>query len=79
MLLKLFRKNETIAPYFNELKVIYQQDTILVINYDKILSIYSKEVILSKLKVTGEELKVIYQDPVKIKIKGKIFTVCKGE
>lgn len=79
MLKKLFRKNEVVAEYFNELKIIYQQDTILVINYEQIHSIHSKEVILNKITIVGEDLKVIYQDPIKIKVKGKIHTVTKGE
>ena len=79
MLKKLFKKNETVAEYFNELKIIYQQDMILVINYEQIHSIHSKEVILNKINIIGEELKVIYQDPIKIKVKGKIYTVTKGE
>ena len=52
---------------------------ILVINYEQIHSIHSKEVILNKINIIGEELKVIYQDPTKIKVKGKIYTVTKGE
>ena len=31
------------------------------------------------MNIKGEGLKVIYQDPVKIIIKGKIVTVTKGE
>ena len=79
MLNKLFRKNETLGEYFNGLKLIYQENILLVINYDRIDSICNKEVILANIKVVGEDLKVIYQDPIKIKIKGKINTVTKGE
>ena len=79
MLKKLFRKNEMVAEYFNELKIIYQQDTLMVINYERVISIHSKEVILNKLTIIGENLKVVYQDPIKIKVKGKIITVNKGE
>ena len=38
-----------------------------------------KEVLLEKLKIVGENLKVIYQDPVKIIIKGKISNIIKVE
>ena len=79
MLKKLFKRNEVLGEYFNGLKLIYQEDTLLIINYERIDSINSSEVILSKINVVGKDLKVIYQDPIKIKIKGKITTITLGE
>lgn len=79
MFKKLFKRNEVLGEYFNGLKLIYQEDTLLIINYERIDSINSSEVILSKINVVGKDLKVIYQDPIKIKIKGKITTITLGE
>ena len=67
----LLKKNEVLQEFVGELKCKYQAEILEVINYHKLYSIYEKEVILSKINIKGEGLKVIYQDPVKIIIKGK--------
>lgn len=73
----ILRKSEILQEYVGELKVTYQNKTLSVINYEKIYSIDFKEVILEELKIEGTELKVIYQDKVKITIKGNISNVIK--
>ena len=35
MLKKIFRKNEALGEYFDGLKLIYQEDMLLVINYER--------------------------------------------
>ena len=75
MLRKIFKNNRDLQEYVGELKIIYQNDIVEVINYKELISIYDKEVILNKLSVLGSQLKVIYQDPVKVKIKGKIISI----
>ena len=75
MLEKFFKRNRLLQEYVGELKIIYQSDIVEVLNYKDLISIYEKEVILSNLAILGNELKVIYQDPVKVKIKGKITSI----
>ncbi len=75
MLKKIFKHNRELQEYVGELKIIYQKDIVEVVNYIELISIYAKEVILSKVVILGDGLKVIYQDPVKVIIKGKIINV----
>ena len=75
MLEKFFKRNRLLQEYVGELKIIYQSDFVEVLNYSELISIYEKEVILSNIAILGNELKVIYQDPVKVKIKGKITSI----
>ena len=75
MLEKIFKRNRLLQEYVGELKIVYQSDIVEVINYTELISIYDKEVILSEIIILGSELKVIYQDPVTVKVKGKITSV----
>ena len=77
MFKKIIGKSEVLQEYVGELKVTYQANCLTIINYNKLFSIDEKEVLLEELKVEGQELKVIYQDKVKITIKGKISNVTK--
>ena len=77
MFKKLIGKSEILQEYVGELKITYQSECLTVINYKKIYSIDDKEVLLEDVKVEGTGLKVIYQDKVKITIKGKISNVIK--
>ena len=77
MFKKIIGKSEVLQEYVGELKVTYQANCLTIINYNKLFSIDEKEVLLEELKVEGKELKVIYQDKVKITIKGKISNVTK--
>ena len=77
MFKKIIGKSEVLQEYVGELKVTYQANCLTIINYKKLFSIDEKEVLLEELKVEGKELKVIYQDKVKITIKGKISDVTK--
>ena len=71
----LLNKAEVLQEYVGELKITYLKQVLEVVNYQNLISIYDKEVVLEKLLVKGNDLKVIYQDPVRIKVKGKILTV----
>ncbi len=71
----ILKKNEVLQEFVGEMKFIYQGQVLEVINYHKLFSIYEKEVILEELKIKGEGLKVIYQDPVRIKLKGNIESI----
>ena len=78
MLGKKFLKSEILQEYIGNLKIVYQSDSLTISNYHHIYSIGNNVVILEEIKVIGEELKVVYQDKVKIIIKGKITNVTKG-
>lgn len=71
----LLNKTEVLGEYVGELKLTYLKQVLEIVNYQNLISIYDKEVVLQKIIVNGNELKVIYQDPVRIKVKGKIKTV----
>lgn len=75
----LLKRNEVLQEFVGEIKIIYQAQVLEIINYRKLFSIYEKEVILDGITIKGNEMKVIYQDPVKIKIRGNIESVIKGE
>ena len=77
MFKKIIGKSEVLQEYVGELKVTSQANCLTIINYNKLFSIDEKEVLFEELKVEGKELKVIYQDKVKITIKGKISNVTK--
>lgn len=79
MLKRLLKRSSILQEYVGELKVTYQLNELDVINYQRIISIYDQEVVLQNILVKGSELKVIYQDPVKVKIKGKINSVIERE
>ena len=71
----LLNKTEVLSEYVGELKITYLKQVLEIVNYHNLISIYDKEVVLEKIIVNGNELKVIYQDPVRIKVKGNIKTV----
>ena len=79
MFKKLIGKSEILQEYVGELKITYQSECLTVINYKNIYSIDDKEVLLEEVKVEGTGLKVIYQDKVKITIKGNIINVSKRD
>lgn len=75
MIKKIFKKNPILNEYYGEGKFIYHLGKIEVFNYNNIISIDNEKVILSGLTIGGINLKVIYQDPVKITIKGDIDSI----
>lgn len=75
MLKTILKKSTILQEYVGELKITYQNDFLEVMNYKKIISIYEKEVVLEKIIIEGDNLKIFYQDPVTIKVKGKITSV----
>ena len=77
MLGKILKKQELLQEYVGELKITYQNYMLTVMNYKNIYSIDKNEVILEEINVIGEELRIIYQDKVKITIKGNISNVIK--
>ena len=77
MLGKIFKKQEMLQEYVDELKITYQNYMLTVMNYKNIYSIDKNEVILEEINVIGEELRITYHDKVKITIKGNISNVIK--
>ena len=77
VLRKIFGKSEILQEYIGELKIVYQNDSLTISNFNKIYSIDKSEVILEEIIVVGEELRVVYQDKIKIIIKGTITNVTK--
>lgn len=71
----LLNRTEVIGEYVGELKITYIRQILEVVNYQNLISIYDKEVVLEKVLIIGSEIKVVYQDPVRIKIIGNIDTV----
>ena len=63
--------------YFKELKIVYLLDEVTIYNYQSLYFLSDIKVELKKIIITGSHLKVIYQDPQIIKIKGKIDKVYK--
>lgn len=77
MLGKILRKTNVPKEYLGDLKITYINNVMVVTNYGELISINSVLVDLKGLVIKGEKLKVIYQDPVRIKIDGKISEVSK--
>ena len=77
VLRKIFGKSEILQEYIGELKIVFQNDSLTISNFNKIYSIDKSEVILEEIIVLGEELRVVYQDKIKIIIKGTITNVTK--
>jgi hypothetical protein len=77
MLGKILRKTNVPNEYLGDLKITYINNVMVVTNYGELISINSVLVDLKGLVIKGEKLKVIYQDPVRIKIDGKISEVSK--
>jgi hypothetical protein len=77
MLGKILRKTNVPKEYLGDLKITYINNVMVVTNYCELISINSVLVDLKGLVIKGEKLKVIYQDPVRIKIDGKISEVSK--
>lgn len=77
MLGKILRKTNVPKEYLGDLKITYINNVMLVTNYGELISINSVLVDLKGLMIKGEKLKVIYQDPVRIKIDGLISEVSK--
>ena len=77
VLRKIFGKSEILQEYIGELKIVFQNDSLTISNFNTIYSIDKSEVILEEIIVLGEELRVVYQDKIKIIIKGTITNVTK--
>ena len=75
----VMKKHDVLQEFVGELKMIYQKELLEVINYQKLISICGNEVVIENILIKGENLKVIYQDPIRVIIKGKITSVLKGE
>jgi hypothetical protein len=76
---KILKKTSTLKEYLGIRKIIYEDDVITILNYYDLVSIKKDLIVIKDLLIKGEELRVIYQDPVKIKIKGKIAEVIKND
>lgn len=79
MIKKILKKTSTLKEYLGIRKIIYEDDVITILNYYDLVSIKKDLIVIKDLLIKGEELRVIYQDPVKIKIKGKIAEVIKND
>ena len=79
MIKKILKKTSTLKEYLGIRKIIYEDDVITILNYYDLVSIKKDLITIKDLLIKGEELRVIYQDPVKIKIKGKIAEVIKND
>jgi hypothetical protein len=76
---KILKKTSTLKEYLGIRKIIYEDDVITILNYYDLVSIKKDLITIKDLLIKGEELRVIYQDPVKIKIKGKIAEVTRND
>lgn len=79
MLNKLLSLFKLPKEYGSTMKIEVIDEELVVVNYGDLLKFSEYEIVLIKLIVRGEELKLIYQDPKIIKIKGKIKEIIKGE
>lgn len=79
MIKKILKKTSTLKEYLGIRKIIYEDDVITILNYYDLVSIKKDLITIKDLLIKGEELRVIYQDPVKIKIKGKIVEVIRND
>lgn len=79
MIFKILKKTKIEKEYLGIRKIVYEDGVVTVINYNDLISINSNLIDLKDLVIKGEELKVIYQDPVRIKLKGNIKEVLKNE
>jgi hypothetical protein len=77
MLKKILGKTKIDKEYIGFIKIIYETDLIVVINYQSVININSTIIDLMDLVIKGVGLRVIYQDPSRIKISGKISEVTK--
>jgi hypothetical protein len=77
MLKKILGKTKIDKEYIGFIKIIYETDLIVVINYQSVININSTIIDLMDLVIKGVGLRVIYQDPSRIKIIGKISEVTK--
>ena len=75
MLEKIINKLGVPKELVGKLKVIYIDNELTLFNYLELISIDTTCVKLKEISVYGTNLKVVYQDPIKIKIKGEIKEV----
>lgn len=61
------------------MKIVYEDGVITISNYNDLISISDKLIEIKDLIIKGEKLRVIYQDPIQIKIKGKINEVINND
>lgn len=73
----MLKKTKIDKEYIGLRKIIYEDNLITIINYKDLISINSSLIDLCNLIIKGEGMKVIYQDPVRIKIIGNISEVTK--
>lgn len=76
--MNLIKGNEVASNLFNDLKVTYCNNILEIINYTKLLSFDDSSIVLSKLSVEGENLRIVFIDKYLIRVNGKI-TLIKGE
>lgn len=72
------KNNVVLKPLFNETKIFYENNNLEITLYNKIYEINEKEIILEKITIIGNQLKVIYIDKYLIRIHGNIDIVKRG-
>lgn len=76
---RLLKKTNIPKEYLKELKIIYVDKSLEIINYPLLIEITKSKVTFINLYVFGKNLKVIYQDKALIKITGEITKIVKEE
>lgn len=76
---RLLKKINIPKEYLKELKIIYVDKSLEIINYPLLVEITKSKVSFVNLYVFGQNLKVVYQDKVLIKITGEITKITKKE
>ena len=77
MKFNMLKKTKIDKEYIGLRKIIYEDNLITIINYGDLITINNSIIDLKDLIIKGDGLKVLYQDPVRIRIKGNISEVLK--
>lgn len=79
MIKKVLKRTNIEKEYLGIMKIVYEDGVITISNYNDLISISDKLIEIKDLIIKGEKLRVIYQDPIQIKIKGKINEVINND
>ena len=79
MIKKVLKRTNIEKEYIGIRKIVYEDGVITISNYKDLISISDNLIDIKDLIIKGEKLRVIYQDPIQIKIKGKINEVINND
>ena len=79
MIKKVLKRTSIEKEYIGIRKIVYEDGVITISNYKDLISISDNLIDIKDLIIKGEKLRVIYQDPIQIKIKGKINEVINND